>query len=73
MEWISVEERLPEKYETILLFRPEKGAEKDQIWCGWRIRHIGGQPAYRTDTEDRLDGITHWMPLPEPPKETEGG
>ena len=52
MEWISVEERLPES-EFVLC--------TDGKYCFVNII---------PDMEDVLeDGVTHWMPLPEPPKE----
>jgi len=58
--WISVEERLPEERAVVLVVRDEKlyGRTVTIGWhrCGkWELP-IGAK-------------ITHWMPLPEPPKE----
>jgi Protein of unknown function (DUF551) len=63
--WISVEDRLPELGESVL------------IWDG-QCRRVGfylktGEYYYyweSTDDEYPLD-ITHWMPLPEPPETEE--
>ena len=61
-EWISVKDRLPENPEERVLVKI-----KDE-------RSVFGKPAIDTD---RYSGkcwvryyknITHWMPLPEPPK-----
>lgn len=55
-EWISVEERLPEKYKDVLCYGNGHSFFVDFIcsdgtWC-----------------DDHIDKITHWMPLPEAPK-----
>jgi len=59
--WISVNERLPEKMEHVLVF-----FESGKI----RISEITG--VYGPD-KFSFEGIygkaTHWMPLPAPPKE----
>jgi hypothetical protein len=64
-EWISVEDRLPEdSHDNQLL-----------LWNGVYAR-IGiclGSAKYKqlcfyTIHEQRLNGITHWMPLPQPPE-----
>ena len=59
-EWISVEERLPEKNSAVIV-------------CT-RTENVF-QALYRYDGWDLLEAIaakiTHWMPLPQPPKEVE--
>lgn len=63
--WIPVTERLPKYFEQVLVHVPgdkpfttvhEVHLRKDGLW---------DRGLYRYDKED----VTHWMPLPEPPKE----
>ena len=66
-EWISVSDRMPDYDIDVLLFGPGWNA----VYVGyWRHSHewIG---RYRAE-ENQLPYTdpTHWMPLPEPPKET---
>jgi len=59
--WISVEDRLPEK-----VFRNYLVAyECNTISCVRLIKDSSNEPHYF----DTLGDVTHWMPLPEPPKE----
>ena len=67
-EWISVEERLPEKDVRVLVWLTEGASSYTRI-----------DTDRRTDTElygERwarwFNDVTHWMPLPEPP-EMKGG
>ena len=67
--WISVEERLPEDCKHVLVFM------RRNVVPGWSVDY------WHIDTDWLDDGnwsknptggyfnITHWMPLPEPPKE----
>ena len=55
-EWISVKERLPDKWVWVLV-SDGNGADADV--------------AYINDNEDWIEAAfepTHWMPLPPPPK-----
>ena len=65
MEWISVEDRLPEDDEWQLVWLsgehyPRRGAyhaEKRE------------SPRWYVRDWDWVDIVTHWMPLPDPPQE----
>lgn len=53
--WISVKDRLPMKRKQVLVYSITHGVRSDFIdWSGrWYT----------------VKNVTHWMPLPEPPKE----
>ena len=57
--WISVEEKLPEPTVNVLV-RYEDGEIDIDAW----FRMFG---RFLMDNDDNR--VTHWMPLPEPPKE----
>ena len=58
-KWISVEERMPECMQPVIVCREggkvEQGYKDTMDW--WKV--------YGTRTKK----VTHWMPLPEPPEE----
>lgn len=63
MEWISVNDRLPEEGEHVIACDKEKAVceamlSVDGKFC-WSV--------FWGDWGDLMD-VTHWMPLPEPPK-----
>ena len=62
-EWISVKERLPEVEADILAYI----GEGSFVVCWMTHDGYWQCPAYLMDKDD----VTHWMPLPEPPKEEE--
>lgn len=68
--WISVKDRLPEENEEVLVFGNILNAPK---LLGVRYRVLGDQDWKYSWQGDgyiyKQDYVTHWMPLPEPPKE----
>ena len=63
--WISVEERLPEPGSIVDIYSESSGRETNIKYWGMSIR--GGE--WINQDEYWLDYVTHWMPLPNPPKE----
>ena len=67
-EWISVDERLPNKEDLersqfhSFLVTNEFGEVREAVFTGKYFAKLGS----------RLSGVTHWMPLPEPPKMKDG-
>ncbi len=73
-EWISVEERLPEDLTEVIAFVPK--------YKKWHFAYLEDGRWFDDDNDnqlgysqkdvdgfiDRAEGVTHWMPLPEPPK-----
>lgn len=65
-KWVSVEDRLPEKYVTVRVWPTkgnddamqsmDRGSIQDDGWNVENWQSIFSHP------------VTHWMPLPEPPK-----
>lgn len=62
-EWVSVKDRLPQAKETVLAYE----AAFDSMSMAYRLPNTEEW----IDTGDyyALDAVTHWMPLPKPPKE----
>ena len=62
VKWIPVTERLPEDWCPVLVMvreveKPLLGSYRENVWFHerWNTTFING-------------AVTHWMPLPEPPK-----
>lgn len=77
--WISVKERLPEPNQDVLLIA--HGWKGQLLYIG-RLHHEEAKTSWLTgitsmESEWRINGwsylktplVTHWIPLPEPPKE----
>lgn len=60
-KWIPVTERLPEHGDVVLIYTKHKDIQVfqwDAVYDGW----VGDRYNYSKKV------VTHWMPLPEPPK-----
>ena len=67
-DWISVEERLPKPYVSVLVYMPEE-RPLPTVHEGFLAR----EGVWYANHFDRDPGdVTHWMPMPEPPKEVVG-
>lgn len=70
-DWISVKERLPEELTHVIVFMEatEQGVCVAFIENGkWLDGESGHGIVFM-----QQELVTHWMPLPEPPKEARGG
>ena len=70
-QWISVKDRLPEDGDEVLFFVMDwvmKGKYCKQV-PHWEAYLSGGSAHYHKN--NGIEHVTHWMPLPEPPKESE--
>lgn len=62
-EWISVEDRLPERDSEVICRSNKEG---NRIFIGYLGYRSG---AWMEDGSMHIGEVTHWMPLPPPPKE----
>ena len=65
-EWISVKEGMPTDMQEVLAF---DGATMARAWprpTAWYNTRWGS-----FDEELEVTAITHWMPMPKPPKEAD--
>tara|TARA_R110000744_G_scaffold337928_3_gene443090 strand:- start:305 stop:676 length:372 start_codon:yes stop_codon:yes gene_type:complete len=65
-QWISVEDRLPGFHEYVLSYHPVMNVTLlgSFIQGSHRFRDVMSNSFYKSD-------ISHWMPLPSPPKEAQ--
>lgn len=76
-QWISVKDRLPEIDEEVIVavpfvFEDESGPTKEK-GCWIKTARLMSEPEgakWSIHIEEKwITHITHWMPLPQPPKE----
>ena len=66
-QWIPVSERLPDEGTYFCL-----GHNGTPFVCLFRTTKYEGKIWLRSTGTRRIDGITHWMPLPAPPTLKDG-
>lgn len=78
MQWISVKDRLPEKDGEYLVFTEQRDCFnalfESEIGDGgefgvWLNSYHPDTLGFLDSEWQEYEGITHWMPLPEPPEE----
>ena len=65
MRWIPVEERKPKPSDNPILIYKSWDGRANFIGTAWYSSFHGWIPTNGT----KIYGVTHWMPLPKPPKE----
>ena len=60
LDWISVEERLPEKYKFVLCYKD--GKTRIGYYIG--AEYTKGVAAFADYSHNHSFGVTHWMQLP---------
>lgn len=61
--WISVENMLPNDYESVII------VNSDKCRCLAHVeRGMDKKPHFVTGMRTRVKNVTHWMPLPTPPE-----
>ena len=63
-DWIPVKERMPEDDRRVLVVGPRGG-----MAIGRKDYKPTGDRAWFSVGDGRIMAATHWMPLPDPPKE----
>ena len=67
--WISVKDELPDKNQDVLIYRGNHIGDMMHVYTYLGNNKWEDEYGYWSKTDD--EGITHWMPLPEPPTEKE--
>lgn len=69
-DWISVEERLPENSEPVLVYSPTSNLIGKNLVGAYYAPHKSGGNSWTVYDFGRANlygEVTHWMPLPNPP------
>ncbi len=70
MEWINVKDRLPSKYGYYLTFSTQsRGVSIKANYQNLRYYPKEKKFTNHVGRINDFEPVTHWMPLPEPPKE----
>ena len=73
MDWIDINKALPQ-FDKKVLLNYKYSSDDENRSCIIGILNakmessLGIDLEFQDDDSDRIYGVTHWMPLPEPPK-----
>ena len=65
-KWISVKDRLPEGDKVVLCYKADRGIRFGKLLDA---TYANGVQAFMDRDRCFAFGVTHWMPMPMPPKE----
>ena len=68
MEWISVKDKLPEKEFFYIAYDPDDGEDQSHCVIPLFYDKVRGFIDIESGVIEFFPGVTHWMPLPQPPK-----
>ena len=75
-EWVSVEDRLPDEKDNVLIYiqHDEIPIIGYKVEKGWRVFvsddiQVMGDAYLDNDIDEQWCKVTHWQPLPQPPKQ----
>lgn len=70
VEWISCEDKLPGRYETVLIVVLSHNGYGDPVYYVTigSYHHVGHKWLSFTGSIHPSERVTHWMPLPNPPE-----
>lgn len=75
MEWISIQDQFPENGEDILCFGIIENSTEPKISIGRYVKEINGEKDRNEFWESEwgydICEVTHWMPLPKSPCQTD--
>ena len=63
MEWISIQDRLPDDMQEVIVYSVDGGVESGVYYSE------GCFDYYDVSNRSILVNVTHWMPLPNPPQD----
>ena len=66
-QWVSVKDRLPEEQKEVLIYLPEY--DSVEMAALFEIPSLNLKEWAQNEDAYMLNEVSHWMPLPEPPKE----
>jgi len=71
-EWISVKDRLPKENKIYLIVHYNSTDEahfRDGKWYSTDRPNVNENAFVKTYSRTKLNDVTHWQPLPQPPKQ----
>ena len=66
-QWVSAKDRLPEERKEVLIYLPEYDSVETAALFSYPSMNL--REWVQNEDAYRLNEVSHWMPMPEPPKE----